>query len=276
MMQALRLRFVFAVLWLGLGFLYPVAGRAQAAAEIDPQLIHAQWNSLLYKYVSPTGRVNYRGFIADRARLESYLQLIRKTSPDAQATWTSNDKEAFWINVYNAATVQTIAQYYPIASMQDIRIRSFLGAAKSPWEKSLVNVGGRSYSLNAIEKEVLRQRFKDPRVHFALVCASMSCPSLLGEAYDGSRLKKQLDGQATRFINDQTKNEISPNKVRLSNVFDWYATDFGSSDQGVIEYLNRYSQVHIAPGTKLDFLPYNWALNERPETPLPTPTAQRK
>lgn len=267
-------RFYFSALLLGL-LLVAASGYAQQA-EVDPQIIHAQWNSLLFKYVSPAGRVNYKGFIADRAKLESYLQIIRKTSPDAQASWTEADKKAFWINVYNAATVQTIAQYYPIASMKDIRIKSFLGSPKSPWEKNLVNVGGQSYSLNAIENQILRKRFHDPRIHFALVCASVSCPNLLGEAYDGAKLNKQLEAQTTRFINNPAKNQIAPDKVALSNVFDWYTTDFGGSDQTVITFLNRYSQVRIAPGTKLDYLPYDWNLNERIETPLPAPTAERK
>jgi hypothetical protein len=178
--------------------------------------------------------------------------------------------------VYNAATVQTIAQYYPIASMKDIRIKSFLGSPKSPWEKSLVNVGGRSYSLNEIENEVLRKGFKDPQVHFALVCASVSCPNLLGEAYDGTKLKKQLNGQASRFINDPSKNSITPGKAQISNIFDWYVADFGNNDQGIITYLNRYAKVPIAPGTKLEFLPYDWNLNERPEYPVPPPTAKRE
>jgi hypothetical protein len=271
-MFAFRIRYAFLALLLALVVLVPRAGRAQMA-EVDPQLIHAQWNSLLYKYVSPTGRVNYRGFIADRAKLESYLQLICKTNPDAQANWTSDDRKAFWLNVYNAATVQTITQYYPVASMKDIRIKAFLGSPKSPWEKSMVNVGGQRYSLNEIEKEVLSKRFKDPQVHFALVCASVSCPNLLGEAYDGAKLQKQLDGQTKRFINDATKNDITAGKVALSNIFDWYAADFGGSDPNIANYLNRYSKVRIAPGTKLEYLPYNWDLNDRPETPLAPPMA---
>jgi hypothetical protein len=103
--------------------------------------------------------------------------MAERRSPEVQATWTADEQAAFWINAYNAVSVEIITRYYSIVSTNDIRIKSWLGSPISPWEKSLLTVGSRPYSLNDIENQMLRQRYRAPRVHFALVCASVSCPA---------------------------------------------------------------------------------------------------
>lgn len=266
---------ILKALLLGLCLLGARISRAQQAAP-DPITIHAPWNALLHQYVGANGRVDYRGLMAERRTLEGYLRQLSKATPEVQATWSADEQAAFWINAYNAATVEIITRYYPIVSMKDIRIKSWLSSPKSPWEKSLLTVGGRSYSLNDIENQMLRQRYRDPRVHFALVCASVSCPNLLAEAYDGHRLDQQLDGQARRFINDPSKNQLTPGQVALSNVFDWYAADFGGTEAAVLAYVNRYASTPLPVGTKIGHLPYNWNLNEQGSFETAAPMARQR
>jgi hypothetical protein len=229
-------------------------------AAVPPQQLHAPWNALLAKYVTRDGQVDYAGFLDDEDRLGAYLQTIRRTVPDEQ-TWSRNEQEAYWLNVYNAASVYMVLQYYPVQSMNEIRIRTIKGT-KSAWEASSVTVGGRQYSLNQIEREILRTRFQDPRVHCALVAAAQASPPLLNEAYDGSRLDQQLDGQVTRFLNDPKFNLLTQNHVRLSSLFDWYSAEFGDTEQ-LIAWLNHYATTQVAPKAKVEFLPFDWSLNER-------------
>ncbi|MDQ2772452.1 MAG: DUF547 domain-containing protein [Bacteroidota bacterium] len=267
---------LFSLLLLGASL--AVAARPFSAGSApeypDAVRLHDGWNELLHAHVSPGGEVDYRAIVAHPQALDDYLLRIKKMAPDAMEQWTENDKKAFWINLYNAATVRIIASYYPISSMQDIRIRSFLGSPKSPWEKSLVSVGGQSYSLNEIEHLILRKRYADPRIHFGLVCAAISCPVLRDEAYLGPRLSQQLDEQAAKFINDPGKNVLAGDMAMLSNVFEWYAADFGLDEQAVLDYVNRYANVRVQRGARVSYLPYNWGLNELGNSPaLGTPGA---
>ncbi|PJJ59170.1 DUF547 domain-containing protein [Hymenobacter chitinivorans] len=225
----------------------------------SPQVLHAPWTDLLRRHVTPEGFVDYEGFLEEEDQLDAYLQTIRKTPP--AATWSAADKEAYWINVYNAATIYTVLQYFPVASMNEIRVKELKGY-KSAWEAGTVNVGGKVYSLNAIEKEILRPEFKDPRVHFALVSAATSCPPLLNEAYDGARLNQQLDAQGRLFLSRTTLNQIAPTTARLSSLFDWYAAEFGEGEK-LVAFLNRYSAVKIEPTATVEFLPFDWSLNNR-------------
>ncbi|MCB2408318.1 DUF547 domain-containing protein [Hymenobacter lucidus] len=228
------------------------------------QALHAPWNELLHRHVTREGMVDYEGFLEDEEQLDAYLQTIRKTAPD-EAKWSKAEIEAYWLNVYNAATIYTVLQYYPVASMNEIRVKVLKGY-KSAWEADAVNVGGKNYSLNAIEKEILRPRFQDARVHFALVCAATSSPPLLNEAYDGALLNQQLDAQARLFLNRTGLNQLTATNVRLSSLFDWYAAEFGEGPK-LIAFLNRYSTVKIEPTATIEFLPFDWALNNRKPTP---------
>ncbi|UOQ55349.1 DUF547 domain-containing protein [Hymenobacter cellulosivorans] len=250
-------RLLVFLLWLAC--LLPVASIHAQDPKSVPAL-HAAWTDLLRRHVTPEGFVDYEGFLEEEDQLDAYLQTIRKTPP--AATWSAADKEAYWINVYNAATIYTVLQYFPVASINDIRVKELKGY-KSVWEAGSVNVGGKVYSLNAIEKEVLRAEFKDPRVHFALVSAATSSPPLLNEAYDGPRLQQQLDAQGRLFLVRSALNQVSPNTVKLSSLFDWYAAEFGEGEK-LIAFLNRYAAVKIEPTAAVEFLPFDWSLNNRP------------
>ncbi|MBL7960399.1 DUF547 domain-containing protein [bacterium] len=218
------------------------------------QVSHGTWNAILQKNVSASGNVNYREMVKDRAALDTYLNLLSDNPP--KADWTSNERKAYWINAYNAFTISLILQHYPVKSIKDIG-----GFFKSPWDIKFINIGGTTYSLNHIEHEILRKEFDDPRIHFAIVCASRSCPNLLSEAFDPSQLDEHLDEQATAFINDLAKNKISSDKIKISKIFDWFEKDF-TKNGSLIDFLNKYSQVRIDRSASVSYSSYDWNLNE--------------
>ncbi|RSK48267.1 DUF547 domain-containing protein [Hymenobacter rigui] len=241
-----------------LAFVLPVL--AQAEDNNALQLLQEPWNELLQHHVTTDGRLDYEGLQEDEDKLLGYLQSLRKVKPDPQS-WSANDTKAFWLNTYNAAAAYLIVGYYPVASINDIRVK-VVGGQKSPWEAPVVNVGGQMYSLNQIEREMLRNQFHDARVHFGLMNGAASSPAVLAEAYDGQRLDQQLDAQARRFLNDPTFNQLTPQHVQLSGLFEAYGTEFGSEAQ-LLEFVNRYARVPVLPTAKVEYLSFSWALNDR-------------
>ena len=130
----------------------------------------------------------------------------------------------------------------------------------SPWDIKFIRIGKELYDLNNIEHDILRSKFNEPRIHFAIVCASVSCPKLLNEAFEGSRINAQLEAQAIAFINDPARNKITPNQAQLSSIFSWFKGDF--TKQGtLISFINRYSKVKLHQNAKISSLDYNWNLN---------------
>ncbi|WBA42101.1 DUF547 domain-containing protein [Hymenobacter canadensis] len=245
---------------------FPLAGVAQTLSSAQ---LHAPWDELLHQYVTPEGLVNYQGLLEQEDRLLDYLLAQRKVSPEA-AGWSAADQEAYWINIYNAATVYLVLQYYPLSNVNDIRLK---GKVHSLWEAPSVEVGGQQYSLNQIEREKLTARFHDPRLHFALVQGAVSGPQLLPEAYDGGQLPQQLERQTRHFLNDPSRNTLAGPQLQLSGLFSFYATEFGSGPQ-LLEFINRYAHMPVAATAPVDFLPFSWALNDR--QPLSTTQALRK
>ncbi len=221
--------------------------------NIDAQkLSHEKFDKLLKKYVSETGFVDYKGFKNDPL-FKEYLNELSNHPP--QPNWTKNEKLAYWINAYNAFTIQLIIDNYPVKSIKEIG-----GTFGSPWDIEFIQIGGRTYNLNQIEHEILRKQFNEPRIHFAIVCASVSCPKLRNEAYVPEKLNDQLNDQVKEFINDSSKNIISENSVKLSQIFNWFKSDF-TKKGSLIDFLNRYSKVKISPKAKISYLKYNWNLN---------------
>lgn len=211
--------------------------------------IHEIWDELLKKYVSPTGKVNYRGFKNEQAKLDAYLQKLSENVPTAANS--RNEKMAFWINAYNAATIRLILENYPISSITK------LDGGKT-WDVRRIQLGSKKYSLNEIENEILRPQFRDPRIHFAVNCAAKSCPPLLNEAFFSEKLDSQLEQQTRRFVQSRTANSISENAVEVSKIFEWYTSDFGD----LKKFLNRYSTVKISDAALVKFKEYDWGLNE--------------
>ena len=222
----------------------------------------AAYDALLRRYVTPTG-VRYRDWAAhpgDVQKLTEYLAALQSVAP---AKLEPKPALAYWINLYNAATVHLILEHYPVKSIKDIG-----GVLSSPWKIPVATVGGKQFSLNQIENDVIRPLFHEPRIHFALNCASRSCPPLRAEAYDGVRLDTQLEEQTARFLGDQATNSVdAQGTIWLSKVFDWYAADFAAAGGSVLAFVSPYlGLTGSTPGAghvpALRYRDYDWNLNE--------------
>ncbi len=234
-------------------FLISMGGDEMQSSSIAclPLPDHSVWSAELKKYVSADGKVNYRDWANNQAALDGYLAQLAGTQP--LSNWSTNVQLAYWINVYNAYTVKLVLQHYPVQTIKDI----YQG---NPWDKAWITLGGKTYSLNQIENEYIRQRFRDPRIHFALNCGALSCPPLLNEAYDPARLDAQLTSRTKAFIADQFQNQTAATTVRLSQLFVWYKDDFKPD---VISFLNNYLATPIPAEAKIEFVEYDWSLNEK-------------
>jgi len=223
--------------------------------KIEPKLVkpatlsHDQWNTLLSKYVSPTGTVNYGALKKNESKLDAYLNLLEQTPPSSE--WSNNKQLAYWINAYNAYTVKLILNNYPVSSITNLH-------GGKPWDQQWINIAGKTYSLNDIEHKIIRPQFKEPRIHFAVVCAAKSCPPLLNKAFTEQNIDQLLDQITKAFINNSVSNTINAKEVQVSKIFDWYGEDFGD----LIGYLNKYSSTKINSGAKISFKDYDWSLNE--------------
>lgn len=223
---------------------------------------HDIWDALLKKYVTEDGWVDYKGIQSEKDRLDTYLQLLSDNPPNTES-WSDADQIAYWINAYNAFTVDLILQHYPVESIKDIGSSIQIPFVNTPWDIKFIKIGGEEYDLNNLEHGILRKQWNEPRIHFAVNCASYSCPALRAEAYTGDKLDAQLDEQARIFINDARKNVIGNNEAKLSKIFSWYSGDF-NDNMSVEAYINQYSTVKINPNTTVDYMDYDWSLNDIP------------
>jgi Protein of unknown function, DUF547 len=224
---------------------------------------HAIFDSLLKKYVNNDGFVKYKGFLEDSVQFNSYLDLLSRNHPN-EKNWSKEERLAYWINAYNAFTIKLICNNYPLKSIKDIK--SGIPFVSDTWTISFVKIEGKTYNLNDIEHGIIRPKFNDPRIHFAVNCASKGCPPLRNEAYIASKLNAQLDEQAKSFINDGNRNKIeSTNKADLSKIFTWFAGDFKKAAPSVIAFINKYSNTKLSEKATLDYQDYDWNLNEQPQ-----------
>ena len=210
--------------------------------------IHHRWNGMLEKYVSDDGRVDYRGWLEETDNLDAYINLLQQLPP--VETDSKNYKISYWINTYNALTVQLILKNYPVSSIKDI---------KSPWDIDNFIIEEKRYSLGDIEHKILR-KMKEPRIHFAINCASESCPRLWNKAFQEKQLEQQLTEATERFLNDSSKNIITPKHLKLSKIFLWFGKDFGSRKEK-LKFIERYSGIRIE-NPKIAYLSYDWSLNQ--------------
>ena len=234
-------------------FLLSMGGEEIQSSSVayPPLPDHSVWSAELKKYVSDDGKVNYKAWANDQDALDGYLAQLAGTLP--LSNWSTNVQLAYWINVYNANTIKLVLQHYPVQSIKDIH-------QGNPWDMAWINLGGKTYSLKQIETEYIRQRFRDPRIHFALNCAARTCPPLMNEAYDPARLDAQLTSRTKSFITDQHHNQTTTVPVRLSQLFVWYKDDFKPD---VISFLNTYLTTPISADAKIEFIEYDWSLNEK-------------
>ncbi|MBL4663598.1 MAG: DUF547 domain-containing protein [Flavobacteriaceae bacterium] len=216
----------------------------------EPEVFnHSGWDQLLKKYVSNDGRVNYEGFRNDKGILRDYIASLGVNMP--AKTWTVNDKLAYWMNAYNAMTVDLIVRNLPLESIKNI---------DKPWNQRLWKLGDKWYNLNEIEHQILR-KMGDARIHFGINCASFSCPPLLNVAFTSQTVDSQLDHLARTFVNDPLRNQISAKSLQLSKVFSWFAKDF-KTNGSLIDFLNIYSEIMIDKKARKSFMEYNWSLNK--------------
>ena len=239
-----------------------VTSQGQPTKEVDGDLSssttnsainvdHDDWDKLLKKYVNTNGFVDYKGFQKDRDKVDAYLKTLADLDPNND--WSVQELLAYYINLYNAATVQLILENYPVKSIQDI---------DNAFTKAFVKIGDRELSLGGIENGVLR-KMNEPRIHFAINCASYSCPKLLNEAFTAAKINEQLEEVTVGFINGD-KNDISKMNPKLSKIFDWYGSDFKiDGKKNIIGYINQYSETKIDAGTTYTFKDYDWSLNEQ-------------
>jgi len=214
---------------------------------------HSIWDRYLNQYVSSSGKVDYKSMKAKTDSLDVYLIELREHEPSSD--WTKNEKFAYYINGYNAYTIKFVLSKYPVSSVKDI---SFSG--KDLWNFKMAVLGSKTYTLNQIENDILR-KMGDARIHFAINCASYSCPKLLNNAYIPDKMNTQLTAATKAFINDKNHNIITEKKIQISELFSWYADDFKEGGKTLIEFLNQYTSVTISPNAKIEYLPYNWSLN---------------
>jgi hypothetical protein len=231
------------------------------------------------------GRVDYRSIKRDSTSLISYLEALSDGSSVYYDTWSRDEQIAFWLNAYNAITIYAIISSYPIdygGWLSRVRFpKNSIRQIKDVWSREYYELAGKPRSLDEIEHEILRREFGDPRVHFALVCASGGCPLLSDEPYAGDSLNAQIERDAHRFINNRDKVYIDKrdNTLYVSSIFEWYAEDFESTseagwlneydddDRGFLEFIARYiddeSQEYITANTpRVIYLDYDWSLNE--------------
>jgi hypothetical protein len=233
--------------------------RTISGLETDSQpFTHEQWTNLLQKHVNPDGWVNYDGFIKDSLQLNNYLQQIESNYPN-EKNWSREQILAYWINAYNAYTVQIVIRNYPVASIKDIK--PGVAFLNSVWDIKFITIEGEQLDLNNIEHNILR-KMNEPRIHFAVNCASYSCPKLLNTAYEAATIDNQLNQQAIDFINDPKRNVITAEKADVSSIFNWFTGDF-TNDGSLKDFLNKYSKVPITENTGINFLEYNWNLNKQ-------------
>lgn len=252
------------------------AGNAVAAFDHT----HASWDALLRRYVivaqdGSASRVDYARFGADRSAFQSCLDALSSVTEAEYRGWTREQRLAFLVNAYNAFTVKLVLTRYPdMTSIKDLG-----SLLSSPWKKKFFMLLGAERSLDEIEHGLIRApgAFDEPRIHFALNCASIGCPMLRDRAYVAERLDAQLEDSLRRFLGDRSRNRYDPasGELRVSRIFDWYEPDFGKADRGtnpVSRFLARYADL-LADGAeartavrlgqaKLRYLDYDWNLND--------------
>ncbi len=237
-------------------------GVADPQEQIDHT--HAAFTAILSKHVK-NELVDYAGLKKNPAPLNAYLDTLAAVPESAFNKWDKKQQMAFLINLYNAATLQLIIDHYPVKSIKDIG-----SGLKGPWKQEVVRVFGKVQSLDHIEHDLLRPKYKDPRVHFAVNCASIGCPSLRAEAFQSSRLDAQLDEQGRIFLRDTSKNRLDAKKktLYLSEIFDWFKDDFTAKSGTVEKFVSLYvsdvdRKVFQQGGLTIKNTKYDWNLNKQ-------------
>ncbi len=240
-------------------------GRKTAATLPLDAIDHSTWDSLLKKYVDEDGMVDYRAWQASASDIKKLDDYLGKLSSGEARKATSNGRLAFWINAYNAMTIRGILQVYPTTSIRNHTARVF---GYNIWKHLQLYIDSKPYSLEGIEHQILRKT-NDPRIHFAIVCASIGCPRLLNEAYTPTQVQKQLERNATDFFSRQQnfRHDAASRRFHLSEILSWFGTDFGSDKAAQLKRIAKWLPTNAARQAakhntvSISYLEYNWELN---------------
>lgn len=230
------------------------------------RLDHGDFDRLLGRHVHPSpdgvNRVAYAGWkasAADRAALSTYIAGLERNDP---ATLSRPEQFAFWVNLYNAATVRLVLDRYPVRSIRDIKPNLL---SIGPWKMPVVAVDGLRLSLDDIEHGILRRGWREPRIHYAVNCASIGCPNLRTRAFRGATLEADLADAARDFVNHPRGARVEAGRLVASNIYNWYRVDFGGSESGVVAHLRRHAlgplKAQLTGITTVAKYAYDWSLN---------------
>lgn len=247
----------FQILLAGAVFLLTACTPQKPKGNAQEPLDYQVYNKLLKAYVNEAGMVDYEGLLDEKDQLELFLDQLSDNPPSDQ--WSNKEKMAYWINAYNAFTLKLILDHYPVEGIRDIGPILQIPYVNSVFDIRFITINGVKLDLNFIEHKVLRKEFDEPRIHFAINCASVSCPPLRREAFIAEKLDQQLQEQAIRYINGP-HNEISKNRMVLSKIFKWFKGDF-TKNGSLVDYIKPYTNVPIDDKTSIFFKNYNWDLN---------------
>jgi|SRR5688572_18588162 len=256
----MKQRSMLAFLVIGL-----LSGQSALAQSFD----HTVIDRVLHTYAKPAG-VDYAALKAGRADLDRYVAHLGTVSGKTFKGWSRNQQIAYLINAYNAIVLQQVIDDYPI--QRSTNPSALVRPANSVWQidgffdKLKHRLVGNNLTLDQIEHEWLRAKLKEPRIHFALVCAALSCPPLRHEAYSAEKLDAQLDDQARQFLNDRDRNRFGAERGQLSEIFKWFADDFGG-ESGLRTYLGKYLNAELRARIQnsaytIDYIDYDWTLND--------------
>lgn len=229
---------------------------------------HRPWADFLERYVRPgdddVNRVAYADVSpADLAALSSYVQDLAALPI---RSYDRDEQLAYWINLYNALTVRVILDHYPVDSIRDIDISGFF--ADGPWGADLLTIEGQDLSLDDIEHRILRPIWQDPRIHYAVNCASIGCPDLQPEPFRAATVDAQLEAAAEEYVNDPRGASVAGGELVVSSIYDWFEADFGASEAGVIRHLKQHARPDLAKALErfrsIDDDRYDWSLNDAP------------
>jgi Protein of unknown function, DUF547 len=248
--------------------------KSESSLVSDRPLNSDNYGAILKEYVDASGQVDYENLKKNRSPLDEFNASLASVSPSLYESWTETEKIAFLVNAYNSLTLAAILDNYPTQSIRDI---------PGVWDRRKFQVMGQEMTLDYIEHELLRKQFNEPRVHMALVCASIGCPPLRIEPFTGDRLDEQLNEQARIFLGNPNNFRIdrAANRVYISSIFQWFGDDFKATyglpqnfknvngkETAVLNFISQ----HLSPadrdyltqgGYRTGYLDYNWSLNKK-------------
>jgi hypothetical protein len=239
----------------------------QHDAESRTVVDHAEWANLLNQYVIPgqngIRRFDYGHFSQrSKAALERYLQHLQRVD---LPSLNRNEQFAYWVNLYNAATIKVVTDHFPVTSIRNIDISPGL-FSKGPWQAKILTVLGQPLSLDNIEHDILRPIWRDPRIHYVVNCASMGCPNLAATPFEGHGLEARLEKSARAYVNHPRGSRVTDGILTASRIYQWYQDDFGGSDAAAIRHLAEYATGDLADALtnadEIDRYEYDWSLND--------------